>query len=451
MSRRLPPLFAGLALVALAFVTHHRVLDLAMLGWDGWPLVAASRVSTLGDLVGTFGEELMDGRYPYGHFYRPITHLSFALDEAVSGLDPAGYHRTDVLLLAGCAVLLAALVRRLSSGWAGFLAGVLFVLHPVQLELVSIPARRADTLALGFGLACLLTQVGGGEASRGRRCAAFLLAALAAGSKETGVWIAPAVLGWHLAHGSRLRAAVARSLPAWAGVALYVGARTLVLGGLGGHEGQVDHSTARLARGLLTGALPPPFAEASLGWAVAATLALTAGAWCVRRHEARALAVLAAMALSILLPTTLADRFHPWYAALLAAPLSGWVAVLAVRGARLSAAGRTTPGVAAVLLAVLACAGPLRHTPLLAGSPRLAEADRVLARSLDRLEAALDDTPPGGVARLPNWPIGLGGEGEGIALAEDYTVNAYLELHRPELRARAERRGPVLVVKLSSW
>ena len=88
MSRRLRFLLAGLALVVLVLVTYRQVPGLAMLGWDGWPLVAASRVQGLGDLFGTFGVELMDGRYPHGHFYRPITHLAFALDAAVSGLDP---------------------------------------------------------------------------------------------------------------------------------------------------------------------------------------------------------------------------------------------------------------------------------------------------------------------------------------------------------------------------
>ena len=38
----------------------------------------------------------------------------------------------------------------------------------------------------------------------GRKLAIAALAALAAGSKETGFWIAPSVIGWYWLHWSRL-------------------------------------------------------------------------------------------------------------------------------------------------------------------------------------------------------------------------------------------------------
>lgn len=137
-----------------------------MLGWDGWPLVQAGRLTGPGDLFGTFGEELLDGRYPFGHFYRPVTHLVFGLDHALYGLNPVGYHRTDLVLSALTAILLAAVARRLFGRGAlavAAIAAALFVLHPVQLEILAAPARRADTLALLFTLACLWSQPRTGE------------------------------------------------------------------------------------------------------------------------------------------------------------------------------------------------------------------------------------------------------------------------------------------------
>ena len=74
--------------VAAALLAHRFVLDLELMGWDSYPIIAASRAEGPGGLLGSFTEELMDGRHPGGRFYRPVTNLSFALDHASSGLDP---------------------------------------------------------------------------------------------------------------------------------------------------------------------------------------------------------------------------------------------------------------------------------------------------------------------------------------------------------------------------
>ena len=99
----------------------------------------------------------MDGRYPHGHFYRPVTTLSFALDHAVWGLEPSGYHLTDLALLLACAIAVAALARRLLGPGVGpLLAALLYALHPLHVETLPVAARRADTLAQLFTLIALL-------------------------------------------------------------------------------------------------------------------------------------------------------------------------------------------------------------------------------------------------------------------------------------------------------
>ncbi|MDA1265426.1 MAG: hypothetical protein O2816_10150, partial [Planctomycetota bacterium] len=278
----LRPLSILALFVLLVLVVYQEVGALGMLGWDGWPLVAASQVSSIGDLFGTFGEKLMDGRYPHGEFYRPITHLAFALDEALHGLAPRGYHLTDQLLLATCAAVLAGLVAKLGGGLAGVLAGLVFLLHPAQLEVLPVPARRADTLALLFGLACLWAHADGPR-THGRRVLVGLLAFAAAGSKETGVWIAPAIVAWSLVRGEGpLARRWLPAVPALSGVALYVLLRTVVLGGLGGHAGEVGPtvSTTELWAGLLVGVLAPEpvlgLSSTALAWTVAVLLAAAA-------------------------------------------------------------------------------------------------------------------------------------------------------------------------------
>jgi hypothetical protein len=141
-----------MALVLAAAVAAHRpFLALGHLGWDTYPLILTSRIASATDLAGAFGEELMDGRYPNGHFYRPVTTLSFALDHAAWGLAPSGYHLTDLVLLLACALGVAALGRRLLGPGVGPLAAaLLFALHPLHVEILPVAARRADTLAQLF-------------------------------------------------------------------------------------------------------------------------------------------------------------------------------------------------------------------------------------------------------------------------------------------------------------
>ena len=134
----------GLALALVAALFAHRfVLNLELMGWDSYPTIAASRVQGLGDLLGSFSEELMDGRYPGGHFYRPVTNLVFALDHAVWGLRPLGYHLTNlVILLAGVVAVFVLARRWLGPGWGPCVAALVFALHPLQLETVPVAARR---------------------------------------------------------------------------------------------------------------------------------------------------------------------------------------------------------------------------------------------------------------------------------------------------------------------
>jgi len=154
---RLPLHLAAVAAVTSAvFGAHHGVLDLGMLGHDAYPMIATARIQGWADLADTFGEALMDGRFPGGHFYRPVTNLSIALDHALWGLDPFGYHLTDLLIFAINGTLLCAFARRLfgADAWlAGLVAALVFVLHPMQLETIPVPPRRADSLCLGFLLA----------------------------------------------------------------------------------------------------------------------------------------------------------------------------------------------------------------------------------------------------------------------------------------------------------
>lgn len=149
------------------------------------------------------GETLADPAVLNGR--RPAVLLSYFADRALHGLSPAGWRATNLALHLANALLLAALVRRLSGrGALAGMAALLFAMHPVLVEAVHAPGFRADVLCLFWSLVAFhawfwsADTVGGGRAGAALRGAAMLAAlALALLSKETA-------LAWPLAAGAVL-------------------------------------------------------------------------------------------------------------------------------------------------------------------------------------------------------------------------------------------------------
>jgi len=141
---------------------------------------------------------------------RPLPYLTFAIDRAIWGLNPAGFHATNLaihLLTAAGLVMLTidtlkrpefpAEVRRAAT-WLGGICGAVWVAHPLTTAAVSYIYQRIEALAAMFIVWCLWTAsralalpVGIGESNRGIgrgwRAASVALAAGAMLSKETAV------------------------------------------------------------------------------------------------------------------------------------------------------------------------------------------------------------------------------------------------------------------------
>ena len=89
-------------------------------------------------------------------YYRPLTFLSHAVDWQFWGMNPLGYHITNIALHAGSSVLVCLLGYRLGGRTTGIIAGALFALHPAGQEAVYWISARFDLLATGLALASLL-------------------------------------------------------------------------------------------------------------------------------------------------------------------------------------------------------------------------------------------------------------------------------------------------------
>src|SRR5437899_9017637 len=140
----------------------------------------------------------------------PVTWMSFGLDYLFWGLEPLGYHLTNLVLHATSAAVFYLVARRILSlavpdpddrGQAGLalsagFAALLFALHPLRAESVAWATERRDVLLGLFYLLTILAYLRAcerGERGRGWYWGAVGLFACALLSKSMAVSL-PAVL-----------------------------------------------------------------------------------------------------------------------------------------------------------------------------------------------------------------------------------------------------------------
>ena len=84
-------------------------------------------------------------------FYRPMTSLSYWIDFKIWGLNPAGFHLTNILLhMLNCLLLSILLLRLGTKHIPALFGGALFAVFPLHFENVAWISGRTDVLALLF-------------------------------------------------------------------------------------------------------------------------------------------------------------------------------------------------------------------------------------------------------------------------------------------------------------
>lgn len=155
---------------------------------------------------------------------RPVRELSYMLDYALFGLHPAGYHFQNIIWHALNGTLLFALIRRLGGRfWAACLAAAIFLVHPIQVEVVASIGTRKDSLALAFGLMSLLAFMRFSR-QESKRWRWLLLTALTYGlaveSKQNMALLPLVFMAFELAYlPAEGRWLTRRKWPLWAGAA----------------------------------------------------------------------------------------------------------------------------------------------------------------------------------------------------------------------------------------
>ncbi len=441
------------ASVLLAHWLYTRHGAGALLGFDGYPLIAASRVEGLASFFGMLTDELMGGRYPDGSFYRPLVHLSFAVDDWASGgtLDPGAFRRTDVVIAGFAAALVGGVAGRLTVAFsdnrseaeiaadqpdrghgvaviaAGVIAALTYLLHRAQLDVVPYAPRRADALCVLFLAAAVFETLGGK-----RLWSVAVLSACAFFSKETGAIVVPLVAVAGLAVPGRGRALAVASAVS---VAASIGLRTLVLGGLGGHAESGTAQAAEGAASVMT-ALWKLLALEALGGApvvVGLLVVTTACVGCAHRAGRTTVALVVTWSLAVLALTAFSGRAHMWYVIAL---LPG-VAIMA--GVGLGAAlARRSPMAIAGGVAGVALMTSLSLEAVAGGRPQhqaLGHAGSIAADQVKRFQAVAEEAQPGARIVFQPWVFAIAGSETAapIYLHSPYSLQALADLLRPDL------------------
>ena len=129
--------------------------------------------------------------------YFPLTYTSFRIERALWGLNPSGYHWTNIFLHVANALLVWRLLARLKLPGA-WLAAAIFALHPVQVESVAWITERKNVLMGFFFLLTLLAWIAFTDESTRRPWRFYVLAmilyALALSAKTTACTLPAALL-----------------------------------------------------------------------------------------------------------------------------------------------------------------------------------------------------------------------------------------------------------------
>jgi protein O-mannosyl-transferase len=152
-----PALAVCIALVVANLLIYAPVRQFDFTNTDD-PVYVTDQPNVLGGLSwASVKWALTDANVPYWH---PLTFLSHMLDVEMYGTNAAGHHLTSVVLHVACAVMLFALLLRMTGAfWRSAIVAALFSLHPLRVESVAWIAERKDVLSAFFWIATMMAYL----------------------------------------------------------------------------------------------------------------------------------------------------------------------------------------------------------------------------------------------------------------------------------------------------
>ncbi|MBN1552167.1 hypothetical protein JW979_11905 [bacterium] len=142
---------APVIIIILAFVSAYQSIDVGFIS-DDFVLLHTSQTVSIPRL---FTANWL-GQVSSGGFYRPITTLVWKLDYWCNGVNPSGYHKTNIIIHSMVSLLVFLYIRLVSEDdWIAFISASLFSVHPVHVEATTWISGRTDLIASLFFLSSL--------------------------------------------------------------------------------------------------------------------------------------------------------------------------------------------------------------------------------------------------------------------------------------------------------
>ncbi|MBL8816955.1 MAG: hypothetical protein JNL58_13080 [Planctomyces sp.] len=233
---RLQQILCLISLLVPAIATWWTAISFDFINWDDPSYILSNsliRGWSLENLSGICTETVTRN-------YAPITIFSYLVDHTIWGLQPAGYHLSNIIGHCICGMLVYVLVSRLTgSAFVAWTTAMLFLVHPVQVETVAWVSSRKGILSGIFMLWALVVRLRSDlQPKHDAWYIGLLIAALL--SKALAVVLPPIVFLYDvLIRRDRISDAIVRQfIPGLISLLLLLhttGAQNTVMGGVRGH------------------------------------------------------------------------------------------------------------------------------------------------------------------------------------------------------------------------
>ena len=176
----------AVALAALTAVVYAPVRDFGFVNYDDDVYVTENARIAQGvspDNLVWAATAFVNGNW------HPLTLVSHMVDVQLYGLDPAGHHRTSLVLhVVNVLLLFWLLAGATTQPWPSAFVAAVFAIHPLNVQTVAWISERKSLLSTAFWLLALLAHVGyRRRPGWGRYLVVVLFAAMALAAKPMAV------------------------------------------------------------------------------------------------------------------------------------------------------------------------------------------------------------------------------------------------------------------------
>lgn len=156
-------IFIIIAIIALTFLSYINTLNNSFVYDDNTYIVENRQIRSIANIPNAFVSSYPPDSKEQG-LYRPMVTISYIFDYAIWGLNPKGFHLTNLILHILTSIIVYLLAFEIiKTQWPSAVVGIVFALHPVHTEAVTWVVGRAEVMAGLFYFLAFLFYIKAGN------------------------------------------------------------------------------------------------------------------------------------------------------------------------------------------------------------------------------------------------------------------------------------------------